>query len=528
MAQLDNTVEVTNEVKPVVTDVKKVDVKAQAAETRVEHYVMQYAVEGQPLSQYAEEPLADYSTEAVRKGNKRGYLHVGGGSHGQVDSRLGYLFDLTACDGLAIDLSLKGFNGRTTNGGPEGLTAWKSRDYHNRSALRYSHRFDEGLEVYAKGALENRLFNYAGRGTTTDKQHDVLGNVALGITPYRVEQLTVTAEAGLDFFRQRYLTTLADKLNETVFRANADVAYQLDDRQGVGLGVGFVGSGYGNDELDGITRFRFTPHYIYKDEAMQLRAGLFVSTKGHVAPDVAWTWHLTPVGDVYAEVRGHEDDNVLRRLSDLHPCFVLGVPEGSKAKLEADFHQVKACVGYRFNLQNGLSGHVNGGFDLSEQTPDKDEVVLSEHGLLYPWLTFEKTRYFFLNADVVYAYRDVVKVDVRNQLNWEDGKVADGRWTSGSYQTPAFETRWTMDVKMAQGLYGGLNCEFAAYRTPEGMEYRRPNTLNVGADLRYTLPLAEPLTVFVKGDNLLNQKYDRFLGYRHTGTSFLAGFALSF
>ena len=50
MAQLDNTVEVTNEVKPVVTDVKKVDVKTQVAETKVKHYTMEYAVTGQPFA----------------------------------------------------------------------------------------------------------------------------------------------------------------------------------------------------------------------------------------------------------------------------------------------------------------------------------------------------------------------------------------------------------------------------------------------------------------------------------------------
>ena len=68
-AQLDNTVEVTNEVKPVVTDVKKVDVKTQAAETKVKHYTMEYAVNGQRLTTYVAEPLSDYRSEAVWKGN---------------------------------------------------------------------------------------------------------------------------------------------------------------------------------------------------------------------------------------------------------------------------------------------------------------------------------------------------------------------------------------------------------------------------------------------------------------------------
>ena len=50
LAQLDNTVEVTNDAKPVVTDVKKMPVKTKPAETKVTHYTMEYAVQGQPLS----------------------------------------------------------------------------------------------------------------------------------------------------------------------------------------------------------------------------------------------------------------------------------------------------------------------------------------------------------------------------------------------------------------------------------------------------------------------------------------------
>ena len=76
MAQLDNTVEVTNDAKPVVTDVKKMPVKTKPAETTVTHYTMQYAVEGQPLNNYVPEPLGDYESEAVWKGNKKGYVHL--------------------------------------------------------------------------------------------------------------------------------------------------------------------------------------------------------------------------------------------------------------------------------------------------------------------------------------------------------------------------------------------------------------------------------------------------------------------
>lgn len=532
--QLDNTVEVTNEVKPVAADVKKVDVKTKAAETKVKHYTMQYAVQGQPLGNVAPEPLADYSSEAVWKGNKKGYLHLSGGSHGNLDGQACYLFDLTNNDGLGIDLSLKGFNGKTQENEYYGIEDWKRRDYSSRAGLKYTHRFANGADFFANGAFENRVFNYMEdwnlQNNQTDKQHNVLANFDLGVTPYRVNQWTIGAMAGVDFFRQQHLTSLADKLGETFFHFGADAAYRLDDEQRVGLGLGFVGASYGNDELDGFACFRFTPHYIYSNEQMMLKLGLFVSTKGHVAPDAAFSYHLNAMSDAYVEARGYEEDNTFRRFMDIHPAFC--IHQYTAGKMEPEFHQIDLRVGYRFKTLQGFSGHVNAGFDLSKSAPDMDWISNGVNGLLYPWIELSKNKRFYVNADFVYAYKDVVKVDAKNLLNFKSSKdVSD--WVSGSYTTPVFQMLWKADVKIVKDFYFGLDWEYACYHNPDidvipGPAYERPATVNLGASLRYTLPIRLPLTVFVKGDNLLNQKYDRYFGHRDLGTNFLAGFAWSF
>ena len=214
MAQLDNTVEVTNEVKPVVSDAKKVEVKAKAAETKVQQYTMEYALQSQPLQSFVESPIGDYRSDAVKEGDSRGYVHLGGGSHGNLDGQVAYQFDFTDKDALALDLSLKGFNGKTRENDCFGVEEWKSRDYRNRAALKYSHRFANGADFYVKGAFENHLFNYLAYGGDTDKQHNVLGNAVIGIDPYRTGGLTVGASAGVKFFQQNYLTSLQEKLGE--------------------------------------------------------------------------------------------------------------------------------------------------------------------------------------------------------------------------------------------------------------------------------------------------------------------------
>jgi len=536
-AQLDNTVEVTNEVKPVVTDAKKVDVKTQAAETKVTHYTMQYAVEGQPLSNYVPEPLGDYESEAVWKGNKKGYVHMAGGVLGKVDGQAVYQFDFSDNDALTVDLSLNGFSGKTRKNEFFHPTKWKSRDYQNRAAAKFNHHFDNGVDLFVKGAFENRLYNYMMTGATnvTDKQHDVLANVAMGFTPYEVGNFSISATAGIDFFSQNYRTTLDDKLGETLLHADADAAYQFSDEHGVGLGIGAFHSAYGNDELKGISRLRFTPHYTYSSDLMDLQLGLFVSTKGNVAPDVSFTYHYTPKSDVFVEVTGEEEDNTFRSFSAEHPYFAMlaGLP-GEKQKMESAFYQVEASVGYRFKDFYGLNGQISATYEQGKNELATEWLDADKRGHQVCYVEFYKCHDFMIDADFSYAFGDLLKLEAKHQLcieRWKDEEA--NKWVKGNYSTPLFSMDWKADVKLMKGFYLGLDWQYHTFYqedlgTAADPQYKRPDLVNLGASLRYTLPIKQPLTLFVKGDNLLNQNYDRFYGYRNIGANFLGGFALSF
>ena len=535
MAQLDNTVEVTNEVKPVVTDAKKVDVKTQAAETKVTHYTMEYAVEGQPLNNYAPEPLGDYESEAVWKGNKKGYVHLAGGVLGKLDGLALYQLDLTDNDALTLDFSMKGFNGKARKNEFFYPTKWKSRDYQNRLAAKYNHRFDNGVDFFVKGAYENRLLNYMGSLDATDKQHNVVANVAVGFTPYQIGNFSIEATAGIDFFNQNYRTTLADKLGETLLHADADASYAFSDEHSVGLGLGVFHSAYGNDELKGITRMRFTPHYLYSSDLMDLQLGLFVSTKGNVAPDASFTYHINPKSDAFVEVTGGEEDNTFRTFYAAHPYFAVygGTPD-EKQKMEAAFYQIETSIGYRFKDYYGLNGQISASYEQGKNEYCFEGLEPDLFDRLVSCAEFYKCRSFSIDADFSYAYEDIVKVDAKHQLyfgTWKDEGL--NKWVKGDYSTPVFSMDWKIDVKLMKDFYMGLDWQYGVFHqedlgTEDDPQYKRPALVNLGASLRYTLPIKQPITLFVKGDNLFNQNYDRYYGYRNIGANFIGGFALSF
>ena len=532
MAQLDNTVEVTNEVRPVVTDAKKVEVKTTAMESKVKHYTMEYAMQEQPLQNYAEEPMGNYETEEVWKGRKKGYVHLAGGSHGHVDGQAVYQFDLTERDALTADVGLRGFYGKAKDNDYYGVENWRSRDYRNWAALKYQHRLENGVEVFVKGNYGNHLFNYMGTNfLTTDKQHDVLAGATVGLTPWRMGNLTFSASAGIDFFNQERATMQEKKLGETVLHLKGEGAYRIADEHSVGLGMDVYGSSYANDELKGVTNLRFTPHYLYSSDPLEVKVGLFMSTEGNVAPDMALTYRVSERGKAYLMARGYEVDNDLRRLTDITPYFALMPPaDAAKLKMVPTFHQIDVCLGYRFKHYYGFSGDLSMGFDKSKKEANIFWVDHAANGMEYPMIELTSEKNFYLNADVTYAYRDVVTLDAKNRVNFRSEKE-DDTWLNDSYTAPSFMMDWNVDFKVLKGLHVGLNWLLECYTNPkvyDGMNYQRPNTMDLGASVRYSLPLDLPVTLFVKGENLLDREHDRYFSYRGLGASFLAGFALSF
>lgn len=534
-AQLDNTVEVTNEVKPVVKDANKINVLPKVVETSATHKQVEYLDQSQPFKKFDVEPIRDYSCDAVYNGNKRGYLQLAGGSHGQVDAQGAYQFDFTNHDVLNIDLTLSGFNGKTLDNDYYDVKNWTSRFYKNRVAGKFNHRFDNGVDLYVKGGIENHVFNYMqsiyNLNSKSDKQRNSLVDAQAGITPYEVGDFVLSGEATIQMFHQGQPQSLDEKYNEAILKASGAAEYMFSDEHSVELSVELFKSGYDMDEVEGISHIHFMPHYVYKGDSFTLRAGIVGGTDGDFAPDLSIAYHAAPHGDLYVKAVGYDEDNTFRRLSALHPAFQLykGVFE-NKIELDAEFHQIDACVGYRFAGRKGFSGDVNVGFDMASNVAEIMLISDQLNGLEYPWVRLCDAQRFYFNADFTYANKDRVKVDLKNGFNFRKHKTAySDEWVNGSNAHPLLDLRWKADFKIVENLHAGINWELGYYESDgDAKDYERPVTNNLGLSVRYAFPIDMPLSVFVKGDNLLNQSFDRYFGYRNIGANVIAGVALSF
>lgn len=539
-AQLNNTVEVTNEVKPVVKDANKINVLPSVVETPVKHHQEKYSFTSKPFTAFAQEAVRNYSSMEVIDGDRPAFVSLAGGSHGLVDFKADYRYAMDVNNAVTIDLSLDGFDGKNLRNEHYTALRNKLRKYDSRAHVRYDHWFANNVNFFAQGTCESQVFNYLydefATPSVTDKQHATLADFSVGITPWSIGGFCVDAEAGVKFFNHKYKATLDDEYGETIFNLHLTPSYKFSDEHAAEVGIEAFHSSYGMENIDGISHFHFTPHYLYTGKKVSLQLGVVAGTDGDIAPDVKLAYHINPRNDIYVKATGYDLDNDFRHISGITPYFQLRDPDGAyplslyPITLDAEFHQLDACLGYRFTA-SGISGDINVGYDMASNMVSLDNFLTTKD-IFYPHLTFTEGRRFYANLDLSYAYSDIVKVDMKNQFNGWKHKY-DGEWYDGSDLRPTVDLRWKADVKIIDNLFFGTNFELAYFnsitgRNSSGADYERPTTINLGASLRYTLPLELPLTVFVKGDNLLNHKHDIYYGYRAIGANVMAGFAMSF
>ena len=174
----------------------------------------------------------------------------------------------------------------------------------------------------------------------------------------------------------------------------------------------------------------------------------------------------------------------------------------------------------------GLDVDFNTGYELSK---DRLEMAIGSgsHPNMYVPVFLADGNRFFVNFNAGYSYKDILTVRLANQFNaWtiDDGNVLGAEellWR------PVLDLDWSASVQVINGLRVGVGYRMQTFKEGEGMDYSRPTTSNLNANVSYTFQ-DMPLTVYVKGDNLLNSDYDRYFGYAAPGINVIGGVAISF
>ncbi|MBQ4278190.1 MAG: hypothetical protein II750_08880 [Bacteroidaceae bacterium] len=532
-AQMDNVVEVENDFRPTVQDATKINTLPEIEQPTVTHYNVDYTTQSFPTTNYAFQPLWAARNQQLLKPGKKGFVSMAYGNNSNILGHLAYEFDLSEFDKLGVDLSTRGYKGNVGLISSADGEEWESRLFASRLKAGYTHRLDKQSEFFIKAGYGIDVFNYQPlmpNPYITDKQHDDRIDLSVGLTPYRFGRFGIGADASLQTFSQKYENSFDDGVSELLVAGQVVPEYQISEQVKADVALGADYASYGMDALDGAsqavegyTSFNATPHVYYTSQSFDLKVGVYVDNDVNIAPDVDATLHVSPVLDVYVQAHGGDVFNDFRRFASMSPYWKLA---HVAFDMENQFDQLRSRGGVRLKPFDCLALDLSAGYDISKHRAEiADFLIDGSNAMVYAPIIFADGHHFFANATAEFNYLDLVKARLKAQYNQWDTDLEVAGVNTDPLWRPVFEADGSVLFQPLKGLSIGADILFESFDKADG-RYHRQSTIDLGATVSYTTPWN--LTIYAKGQNLLNRKHDQYFMYRAQKVSFMAGAAFSF
>lgn len=275
-----------------------------------------------------------------------------------------------------------------------------------------------------------------------------------------------------------------------------------------------------------------TPYYAFHSGRIHGRIGakidLSVGGEGkkfHIAPAVMLDWNVASQLAVYALINGGEHLNSLRSIYDYCP-FVGGLWQYQRSHIP-----VTADLGLNIGPFKGFSARLFGGFAKANDWLMPQFTVLQSRDDL---LTFSGTNYgaydlkgWHAGIGLSYQWRSIVKADVSAETASNGSDKAFYLWRDRAKYVinASVEVRPISALKLAAGYE--LRTDRHNYYT-EMIDYAID--LKSVSDLRFeaSYDINDALTIFARGENLLNRRYNIVSDIQSQGIRGLVGAAYKF
>ena len=523
------TVVVENQYNPTVMDASKINVLPKVEEPTVPKAHIDYANSVRPVASWANQSMNPIVRDWTPDAAYRGYLRAGYGNNGNVDARLGYLWDISKKDRLNVEASLDGWNGDVTDRNGED---WTSRLYNTRLGLDYRHAFKK-MDLMLGGAYRSQVFNYMNPqyyyGDLTrlvenpsGRQHQTMANAHLGLASTGEDMsIQFVGEVGMNLFKQKYPTNIAEG-SENNFYLKGDVWKPFNDQR-LGLTWDFNTYSYSMDDMKGTTSLELNPYYGYENDDWRIRLGAHVDwwsgidDEVNFSPDVNVEYFFSDSYVLYAKAGGGRENRSLMELTEFTPYWTLSHPYILPTYMSLD-----AAIGLKASPMNGLWFNLTGGYQIRE-----DDLFWKLVDGSASYLGFEqgKSKVAYGSAELKYDYKDLFDLGLKaTYYHWKGDKMegldqyAEERLLA---LKPEMELNAEVGFKPVQGLR--INAGYEYVKRAEEI-YDPISNLYVGADYA----LMKNLSIFAKANNLLNKEYVRADAYPAQKLNFMAGLSLQF
>lgn len=543
---MNRTVVVEQEYNPDIMDASKVNVLPKVEEPTVSKKEVEYATTFFPATSVPAGLMRPYTGKEIQPGTTPGYVRAGYGNLGNLDILANYLFRLSKKDKLNVRFQMDGMDGKLTLPYTDG-EKWNAFYYRTRANVDYTHQFNK-LDLNIAGNFGLSNFNFL-PGSVNSKQKFTSGDFHAGI--HFIDEtapLRFNAETNLLMYERQHNMISENDANtaikETIIRTKGDVTGAINDQQSVTIALemnNLLYSGYtknpstGDEYFKNYTTLLVNPYYELNNDDWKLHIGANVDLSFgfdksfRISPDVTAQYIFSDSYIVYAKATGGKQLNDFRRLENICPYGELPnagtLSSWGYVQRPVDtYEQINGSVGFKTSPYPGVWFNVYGGYqnlknDLSYFALDSD----NSRSDFYLSFIHDNTDNFYLGGEISYDYKDVVGISAKyTYRNW-DSKTEKYLLAV----KPVSELSFNIRIHPISALNVNLGYDYVDREEIKLDDYSSMsaiNDLHIGANYN----IFKGISVYAQVHNLLNKKYQYYLGYPAEGFNFLGGLSFRF
>lgn len=542
---MNRTVVVEQEYNPDIMDASKVNVLPKVEEPTVSKKDVEYATTFFPATSVPASPMRPYAGKEVQPDVVPGYVRAGYGNYGNLDVLANYLFRLSKTDKLNVRFQMDGMDGKLTVPSVND-EKWNAFYYRTHANIDYTHQFDR-LDLNIAGNFGLSNFNFK-PGSVNGKQKFTSGDIHAGVRFLdETAPLRFNAETNLLMYERQHNMMNENAANtsikETVIRTQGDVTGTINDFQSVTIALAmnnFLYSGYTQNISDGSKYFKnytallLNPYYELNNDNWKLHIGANVDLSFgfdetvRVSPDVTAQYILSNSYVFYAKATGGKLLNDFRRLESVCPYSELPdvktSPDWGYVERPYDtYEQINGTIGFKASPYPGVWLNIYGGYqnlknDLSYSVLGSPSITHFESYLNF---SQDNTDNFYAGGEISYDYKEIISLSAKyTYRNW-DSKTKEYLLAV----KPVNEMSFNVRIHPFTALNVNLGYDYIDRKEVKG--YAKMNAINdvhIGADYN----VFKGVSVYAQVRNLLNKKYQYYLGYPAEGFNFLGGLSFRF
>lgn len=546
---MSRTVVVEQEYNPDIMDASKVNVLPKVEEPTVSKKEVEYATTFFPATSVPAGLMNPYTGKEVQAGTTPGYIRAGYGNLGNLDVLANYLFRLSKRDKLNVRFQMDGMNGKLTLPFTDG-EKWNAYYYRTRANVDYTHQFNKvDLDIAGNFGLSN--FNFKPE-SVNGKQKFTSGDLHAGLrfidetAPLRFNGETnlLMYERQHNIFFNEYENEPNSGSKETIIRTKGDVTGAISEEQSITIAVemnNFLYSGYpknasaGDEYFKNYTALLLNPYYELNNDDWNLHIGANVDLSFgfdksfRISPDITAQYIFSDSYVLYAKATGGKLLNDFRRLEQLCPygdSYIPAAGEESSVNRPFDtYEQINANIGFKASPYTGIWFHLFGGYqNLKNDLMYSDLAVINPTtGPIGSSLAFRQanTSNIYAGGEFTYDYKDVFSFTARyTYRNWSSSQNEDLLCTK-----PENEISTSLRFQPVSAFRLSIGYDFIS-RKQEAVSSPLSDVSDLHLGASYNV--FKGVSVYAQAHNLLNKKYQYYIGYPAQGFNFLGGLSFRF